>query len=291
MRLKDYLGLVMENSTPEQSPITGPSGTEDSVQTAAAAIGSKRPSLTKQLPSDRLTFDRHVAALRAFAAVFESNGGKPVSNTEAGDVVQPKKMAEGTIVVSNAFFVDIGLLSRQDDGRFGVAQEAVAFIQAEHGLSPENAPDKIKPLFEKQWFYQVIFPRVRLGPQDTSTVQKVIGEACNATKDHLVRIDILIEFLVFVRLLIREGGKLSLPQAAGQHAVALPSDKPSLHKPGATAPEIPSEEGLERYNLTLDPQTKRRIVVYAPPSVSAAELKRIQQWLSFQLIVTDPANS
>jgi len=44
---------------------------------------------------------------------------------------------------------------------------------------------------------------------------------------------------------------------------------------------------LETYYLTLDARTKRRVVVQAPPAVTAQELKRVQEWLSFQLLVTE----
>jgi len=56
-------------------------------------------------------------------------------------------------------------------------------------------------------------------------------------------------------------------------------------------PSIPiaADGDLETYSLTLDASKKRRIVVQAPPSVSAAELKRIQDWLSFQLLVQEPS--
>lgn len=54
---------------------------------------------------------------------------------------------------------------------------------------------------------------------------------------------------------------------------------------------IAAEGNMETYSLILDAAKKRRVVVQAPPSVSPAELKRIQDWLSFQLIVEEtPAN-
>ena len=46
---------------------------------------------------------------------------------------------------------------------------------------------------------------------------------------------------------------------------------------------------LETYYLTLDASKKRRVVVQAPPQVTRAELKRIQDWLSFQLLVEAPS--
>ena len=43
---------------------------------------------------------------------------------------------------------------------------------------------------------------------------------------------------------------------------------------------------METYYLTLDASGKRRVIIQAPPAVTAAELKRIQDWLSFQLLIT-----
>lgn len=54
---------------------------------------------------------------------------------------------------------------------------------------------------------------------------------------------------------------------------------------GSTA----AEGNMETYSLTLDASKKRGVVVQAPPAVSPAELKRIQDWLSFQLLVQEPS--
>ena len=60
-------------------------------------------------------------------------------------------------------------------------------------------------------------------------------------------------------------------------------------KPGITAPSAPitGEGEMETYYLTLNAVAKRRVIVQAPPSVSSSELKRIQDWLSFQLFVDE----
>jgi len=44
-----------------------------------------------------------------------------------------------------------------------------------------------------------------------------------------------------------------------------------------------------RFELILDPQSRRKIVIYSPSTVTSAELKRIQDWLGFQLLVADSA--
>lgn len=52
-----------------------------------------------------------------------------------------------------------------------------------------------------------------------------------------------------------------------------------------TAPQ-PEVDG-HRFELILNHVSKRRLVIFSPASVTAAELKRIQDWLSFQLLIVE----
>lgn len=249
----------------------------------ADKAGIKKSSLTKVLPSDRLTLDRQIAALRAFGAVFESNEGKPVSNQQAGDVA---KMAAATIVVTNAYFTDIGLLTRSGEG-FTVAPEVMTFMAAEHGLSPESAPEKLRPLLERNWVSQLLVPRLKVNPMDIESARKVIGEACNAAPVHIPRLDLLIEFFAYVGIFKKEGNQLKSNGASRVEAPPLPKGNDANHQSSGNGAGTGQDntDGLETYTLTLDPKQNRRVIIKAPPTVTEAELKRIQQWLSFQLIV------
>ena len=273
----------MENSAPNS-----PAESTSTQSGNEATYTPKRAQPTKVLPTDRLTLDRQVAALAAFAAVSESKEGKPVTNDEAGAVVQPTKMAAATIGMTNAFFCAVGLLTRQENGSFSVSPEGMAFFKTQHGLSPESAPEKLRPLFEKQWFFQAIGPRLKLGAQDIQTVIKVLGEASGAGKDHLRRVELLIEFVCYVGLARKDGNQLRAVLASSR-----PAESESVAgATGAAGEEVePQVSGMEKYTLTLNPEKNRRIVIHTPATVSAAELKRIQQWLSFQLIVSDESDA
>ncbi len=48
--------------------------------------------------------------------------------------------------------------------------------------------------------------------------------------------------------------------------------------------------GSHGFTLILDPKKNRKIFVQAPPSVTEAELKRIQAWLGYQLLVVPEGN-
>ena len=265
----------MNSEEPNQEPT-------DAAPTGSGSATTRRATLTKVLPSDRLALDRQVEALKAYAAVFEANGGNPVSNAQAGEVA---KMAANTIVVTNAFFTDVGILTRVE-GAFTVAPEAVAFLTAFSGISPETASEKLKPLFEKQWFMQLLAPRLRLGPMDITAVHRILGEAASAGREHIPRLDLLIDFLCFVGLTKREGNQLYAGTTPAVASLNLPGITPRVIPPVISNPDE-DLAGLEKYSLTLDASQKRKIVIYSPPEVTGAELKRIQQWLSFQLLITD----
>jgi hypothetical protein len=56
----------------------------------------------------------------------------------------------------------------------------------------------------------------------------------------------------------------------------------------AAKAEVPKPDEGYRFELLLEPKTGRKFVVFSPPTVTSAELKRIQDWLSFQLLLQEP---
>ncbi len=229
-----------------------------------------------------------MAVAAAFAAVSESKDGKAVTNDEAGAVVQPTKMAGTTIGMTNAFFCAIGLLTRQDNGSFSVAPEVMAFFRAQHGLSPESAPEKLRPRFEKQWFFEALGPRLKLGAQEIETVIKVLGEAS------------ALEKIIFAGWNYSSSSDSARLGGAwqGRQSASCCSCLQSIGRWRARE-DWPSWRGqcssarARKIHPDTEPRENRRIVIHTPATATAAELKRIQQWLSFQLIVSmirAPAN-
>ncbi|MBV9659192.1 MAG: hypothetical protein JO295_13920 [Verrucomicrobia bacterium] len=259
--------------------------TGDQSSDQPAEVGRpKKSSLTKVLPSERLTLARQVEVLRAFAVVSETNGGVPVTNADAGSVI-PGKMSAATIVVTNPFFVDLGLLSRTETG-FTVAPEVRAFNAAYDGLSPESAPEKLRPMFEKQWFMNLLTPRLRLAPMEREDVIKVLGEACNATKEHVSKLNLLIDFLDFVGCVRLEGNQVRIGTGAAPAGSAQPNAA-GVRTTSETSKGQETDGDLEKHTLTLDPRTKRKINIECPPTITYAELTRIRNWLGYQLIITN----
>ena len=237
----------------------------------------------KILPTERLSAEKWQAAMRAYAVVFESNGGKPVKNDEAGAIIG---MAGTTIVMTNALLCAMNLLPRQkDDVGFIPSPELLAYHKA-YEWNPATAGEKLRPAFDRMWFSEVLVPRLKFRPYELKEVLTVLAEACGASKDHEDRLLVLLDLMAFDGVIIRDGSIIKLA-AAG----AKPGEKtaePTIVVPVVQAPvKPPMEDGHDSYTLVLDAKTKRKVVVQAPHSITAKELERIRAWLGFQLIVEE----
>jgi hypothetical protein len=71
------------------------------------------------------------------------------------------------------------------------------------------------------------------------------------------------------------------PPAAEKAAQAAPSPF-QIASAGPAAPD-----DYESHFLTLDARAQRRVILQAPPVITASELKRIQNWLAVQFHVVD----
>ncbi len=190
-----------------------------------------------------------------------------------------------TIVVTNAFFVESGLLTRQkEDQGFIPTPEALAYHKAWE-WNPETAGHKLGDLFERTWFSEALIPRLKMRPHEDRDAKTVLAEACGASKDYEARVSLLLDYLEFAGLIVREGGMVKA--VGSKRPEAAPTPKLATALTVAPAPVL--EEGHDRYTLVLDPKTKRKVVIEAPHTVTSKELERIRAWLGVQLIIEDDA--
>jgi hypothetical protein len=242
----------------------------------------RRVMPSKVLPSDRLATEKQLAALRAFAAAYESSG-KPVTNELAGSIIG---MSKATVVVTNAFFSDMKLLLRQkEEQSFVPSQDTMAYYKA-FEWDKFTAGEKLRPVFERAWFTEALAPRLKFRPYEEREALAVLAEASNAAKDYEMRLRVLLDMMVVAGVVIRDGNLLTSPGPRAVEPTAL-----EIRQMEVAAAEQPNrtniDEGHEQYTLVLDPRANRRVMVTAPHVVSRKELQRITKWLEFQLIVED----
>jgi hypothetical protein len=235
----------------------------------------ERSTLTKVLPTDRIQFDRQVEILKAYAAIYEANGGNPVTNDEAGDTLTPK-FSGSTLTQAVPFFTDIGLIERVEGGKFVPGRELLAYNKARQ-WSEAEAREKLRPLFEKTWFYKCLIPRLQLAPQPVENCLAVFSEESKAQKDYEPRLKALIDFLVLAGVVSVADGVISYAHfrpLIGQSLVGLPApDQQKGHQ----------DQTVHSYVLPLP--NKRKVTVEAPLDITKAEISRLQKWIEFTLLL------
>jgi hypothetical protein len=238
----------------------------------------RRTPPTETLPSDRLAFEKQVATLRAFVVVYEANGNKPVGNDEAGKIIN---MSGNTVVVTNGFFTDMRLLLRPKDSTALVpSAETLAFFKA-YEWDQKSAGEKLRPVFEKAWFSEALVPRLKFRPYDEGEALTVLAEACSAAKEYEPRLRILLEYMVFAGVVVRDGAQIKLPGPKMPEAlVEAGAPEAAAAKPGPA----PVGENHAEFTFFLDVRRNRKVVVHAPHDISKKELKRVQKWMEIQLI-------
>lgn len=241
----------------------------------------EKSTLCKVLPTDRIAFERQVEILRAYAACFESNGGKPVSNTQAGETLSPKKFSASTLGVAVPFFTDISLIARKEGDTFVPSTELVAYNQA-FALSPPEAKRIIRPLFDKTWFCRLLTPRLRLSPQLEKDCVGLLAIEAKAEKEHLERVQLLIRFLEFAGIVAINSGTVSfVPLSRDSAETPLPAS------PGNGGGIVNPPDGTDQHTLYLSSDKKRVVTFAAPLTISNAEYDRVCNWIKATWIIEE----
>lgn len=87
--------------------------------------------------------------------------------------------------------------------------------------------------------------------------------------------------------LVRGDGTLSTTAISERVASLAPQKTEAVSAPSENVGGLLHSGGSESHFLTLDAKAQRRVILQAPPVITAAELKRIQNWLAVQFHVVD----
>ncbi len=165
---------------------------------------------TKALPTERITFDKQLNLLRAYAAV----SGPGAARALIRDVAKVVRMAPTTVSLANAFFTDIGLLLKADGG-FVPSPEIISFNRA-YEWNPDSAGHKLAPVIRRAWFSQFLMPRLRYGTITESVAVRDLADAASAGPSYEAQLRILIDYMAVAGVIARDGELIRLgPQAPG----------------------------------------------------------------------------
>jgi hypothetical protein len=178
------------------------------------------------------------------------------------------------------FFTDIGLVERADGGKFTPSKELVAYNKARQ-WSEAEAREKLRPLFEKTWFYKCLVPRLQLAPQPITNCLAVLSEESKAQKDHEPRLRALIEFLGLAGVVSVADGTVNFSQNLSGSAHF--SGHGTMAATGTVQKAAQQDQCVHSYVLPLP--NRRKVVVEAPLDITKAEISRLQKWIEFTLLL------
>lgn len=212
-------------------------------QETPAEIKAPKLKLTRILPTERITLDKQLHLLRAYAAAY-AHSGEPVSGRQVATVA---KMNRNTISMAHAFLADVGFLERSGSG-FVPSSVTVAFQHA-HDWNAETAPTKLAPALQKMWFTQKLMPHVMLAPISEEAAIRELAADSSAGPEHKAQLRMILELLERSGVLKREGdsyakGSTSSVREADTANVSV-SQNPQI-EPKETSmptPSVPARSG------------------------------------------------
>jgi hypothetical protein len=240
-------------------------------------VAPKRARLSKGIPTDRIAFSKQLEILRAYGAAYDKTNA-PVSNGDVSDFVG---MSPSTISQSNAFFNEVGFIQKAEGGKYIPAPEVIGFFKAfTFNQNVEKSALKLSPIVERSWFGQEIIPKLKFRAIDEGEAVEQFAEVATAEPYHMQQLKMLLDYLLIVGLIQRDGTQIKLATTLDQQ------QRESASQPPTTAPSAPQHalpEGTHPYVLPLP--NNRKVVVHAPLDITAGEIKRLQKWIEFTLQV------
>lgn len=218
----------MAHLTPVPDPDSTKNGDTPDAPAASGETPAKgRPRTSHPLPTDRIAYAKQLEVLRAFAVAAADNGGT-ASNPNVAELT---KMSHHTVGLATPFFVDAGLLTRADRGRFRPSEAVTEYSRA-YQWSPDRAGANLAPIFRKSWFGQLILQRVAVTAREEDEILIALSSAAGATTEHRQQLAMVIEFAILSGIVARSGNQL----VATTTAIPVPATE--SHETGATAPAI-----------------------------------------------------
>ncbi len=146
---------------------------------------------------------------------------------------------------------------------------------------------KLASSLERSWCGQLLIPKLRIRPLTEDEIVHDLADAAKAEADHIPQLRIVIDYLVLVGLVSKEGGVYKLVNYGAEAAVEVPAAaSPETRE---AAPAVPND--LAEFVFILDPKAKRRVVFQAPHDLTKKEVTRVLKWMNVQFEMDEEPTS
>ena len=241
--------------------------------------------LQKALPTDRVSYERQLGILRAYAAASgpERRG---VTNDDVEKVYGDLK--SNSISLCNAFFVDVGLLAQ--DGRKLRPSDAVFDYQHAYEWNPDSALLKLNRLFVDTWAAKALLPRLSFRQLSKDEAISVLADESKATKGHRRNLEILLDFLSGTGVVKVEGNEVR--RGAAMLTASTPVDTPAgtevvgvLQMPPLLPPLPPArpEPAPDTEQFTVPIPGKPAAIITVPKGLDAEDWEMLSQMIGMYI--------
>lgn len=231
-----------------------------------------RPS--RALPTDRAKFDTQTEALRAFPRA-SNRGDVPVGSA---DVAARLSIGEATAALVNGFFVEAGFLTKEGKGRYKPV-EAVNEYERLYDFDKDEARKQLAEPLRKSWYFTSVESELRTGKVAEGILVNVLARAAGAAGDRKPQLELILDWLEYAGLIVREGGDVTLADGATASTPPKLEDDGGLDDPGAGASgdagEVTTEDGANGPRTKLPPQAAHILGFSFEFSITADDLAKL----------------
>lgn len=227
-------------------------------QAAAARPNTPTPKPQRPLPTDRVTVQRQLDILRAYAAASQQ-GARQVWNREVSNLAG---MTPESVSSCNGFLASLNLI-RKSESAWVVSSEVLDFFRA-YEWNKDTAPHKLAPAMTASWFGQAITTKLSFRSLAEEEAIAVLAEASAAAPQYLRSLKMLLEFMEVTGVITREGNMLrnasspATPPPTNAEAKSPEMKNPDVQTPDTSLrpPKLSTAfaqlgEGAMRFNVSF----------------------------------------
>ena len=211
----------------------------------AEASKSRAPQVqraTLPLPTERLVSDLQFRILQTIARL---SGGRKAMITAADIGKATGDVAASSVVLSNRFYVAIGYIEKDSEGRYAASDALVEYSRRLATHDTEYALQALHGPAQRAWFWVTLAPRLAEGPVKMGDAKILLMREAEAGDSHVGKVTHLITWLRMIGLIAVNGDEITLAERADTDMGDAPrhSESEPENNPGETGSRNPPSPG------------------------------------------------
>ena len=196
---------------------------EDGVGDSQSDSKTARVKPIKSLPTERISFEKQLVTLRAFAKA----SGPDRVGVSNNDVARYADIGASSVSLGNAFWTEAGLLIKEGNKMRPV--EAVFNFDQASEWTPEQAATKLAEPLAASWFGKAMLTKLAMKPCSVNDALVFLAQECRASTDYKPQLKTLLDYLQAAGLISIDGTTVS--------KTAVRADMPPPPPPPGKDPE------------------------------------------------------